>query len=174
MRKIIFVFTTTLLASACPKQDSTPDATPCPMDIELGAERVEGFEAFTTGESAELTVGFQDFIYISASVRLSADEAAGEDQGQLVFQIEIDAEDAYSFKQPFEALDAEADGWRYNDDIRVFFNQFPVPTIVGKEATITARGSLGNCIGLTSSARVTLVDEKQCIEQPDGSLLCDE
>ncbi len=173
MRQIIFLITTALLATACPDQEVAPDATPCPMDIEIGPKRVGDFHAFASGENAELTLGFQGFRYISSSVRIAGDEAQDEDQGVVLFQIAVDGQDEpYSFTHPFKLENEEADGWRYDDGLQVFFNDIPVAETVGKSAAITARGTLGNCVGVYTM-NINIVDEEQCIEQPDGSLLCE-
>lgn len=171
MRKFLFLLASALLASACPTQESAPDATPCSMDVEFGPRRMDDFQAFSNGAKAELVLGFQGFRYISSSVRILAEGAESEKRGSMLFQISLEGQEPYSLRIPFQPAAKEADGWRYGDSLQIFFNDTPVAETVGKNVTIAAKASLGDCVG-TYSVNVKIVDEEQCIEQPDGSLLC--
>ena len=170
MRNIILITSFAFLGTGCPNDPVAPDATPCDMEVEWGPKRTNGFEAFSDGARAELTLGFQGFRYVSSTVRMATDSDA--DRGEMLFQISVEDQETYVVTQPFEVVEEEADGWRYNDDALVFFNDLPPADVVGKEVIVTARGSIGNCRG-AHTATVTVVDDDNCVEQPDGTLLCE-
>lgn len=170
MRTTLFILMTVLLSSACPGDPVAPDATPCAMDVEWGPTRTTAFQPFSDGERAQLTLGFQGFQYVSSTVRMATENTS--ERGKVKFQISVEGQEIYTTNQFIEVLAEEGDGWRYADNILVYFNDIPLSELIGKEATISAQASVENCQE-SYTASVTIVDDDNCIEQPDGTLLCE-
>lgn len=170
MRKLALAATLAALAG-CPAPDAAPDATPCSLELAWGPRRVAGFRAFVDGDRAEITLGFQGFRYISSSLRAElAEEPTPEDR--MWAQIAVDGHEVFTITSTLGMSSRESDGARYADDVLVFFNDIPIPQLVGREADIEVRARVGGCAG-SYRARVTLVDDDDCVEQSDGTLLCE-
>lgn len=160
-----------IVLTGCPAPDAGPDAAPCPMELQWGPRRVTAFRPFVDGDRAEITLGFQGFRYISSTLRAElTEEPTPEDR--MWAQIAVDGHEVFTITAALGMSQREGDGARYADDVLVFFNDIPIPQLVGREADIEIRALVGGCAG-SHRARVTLADDDNCIEQSDGSLLCE-
>lgn len=146
-----------------------PDAAPCPLEVAWGPRRTGEFRAFAEGDHAEITLGFQGFRYVMSSVRFGANGAGDAD---VWFQVGVAGREPYALRQRMTLPPAEPDGWRYRDDVLVFFNDIPIPELVGQDAEVLIRADAGGCQG-NAGATVRLADDDGCIEQADGGLACD-
>jgi hypothetical protein len=157
------------LLSGCPEGSGAPDATPCDVDIEWGYVTDTGdFIAYSDDDDAEIVLGFQGFRYINSVVEIIDTTAT---QATAQFQIDVDGHATYG--QPGGPLTTTTSPRGvYVNDLLVFFNDIPMPELVGRTCTIIARATADGCVG-TYSARVTLVDDENCTEGPDGGLTCE-
>ncbi len=160
------------LAAACSGGDdpAAPDAAPCDLDVQWGAVRDAGFAPFVGGDTAELTLGFQGFRYVASALRVVGAEAG--ERASVTFQVELDGREPYALAAAYDVPPASPDGAHYVANVLVFFNDIPLPQLVGTSALITTRVAVGACRG-SYAATVTLVDDEDCIEQPDGGLACE-
>ncbi len=149
----------------------TPDAMPCNVEVEWG-QRIDGnFQAYTSGDKAELTVGFQGFQYVTSSVRFfNVEEVL--DRASVDFQITVDGHDPYVSIWPDSRLTTASDGSLFINELLVFFTDIPMPQLVGKTTTILSRGHAGSCVGI-HEITVTLADDEQCFELEDGGIECE-
>jgi hypothetical protein len=161
----IALLTTTL--AGCPSTPAQPDAEPCSFTLEWGREVDGVFTRFGDGDLAELTLGFQGFRYVVSAARL-----VGMSTEEMSFRFDIAVAGQAPWNQGGLARPEPASGDSYADYLLVFFNDVPIAELVGREATITARVDAGGCTG-QDGAQLTLADDEQCVEQPDGGLTCD-
>jgi len=164
-------FSTLIFVSAlagCSGGAGVPDATPCGFELEWGYRQGGAFIPFGDGDDAEITLGFQGFRYVISTLRLSNVDGA---LVQLLAQVAVAGEEPFSQRSTFDMPAADPGGDRYIDDVLVFFNDIPIPQLVGKTATVSVRVDASGCIG-THAADLTLTDDDNCIEQPDGGLVC--
>ncbi len=160
-----------LMVSGCPSTPAAPDATPCTMEMQWGPVRDTEFQPFLTNDSAELTKGFQGFLYVLSTLSMvTEDDPTG---AQIVFQIDVDGQEIYTVRQPVtDTVSApNADGVRYFDEARPRFDDIPLPDLIGRNTTITTSLRVGECLGVFV-VDLVLVDEETCIEEEDGSFTC--
>lgn len=157
-----------LLVAGCPSNPSGPDATPCYFEAQWGPDRADSFTPFADNDDAELTLGFQGFLYIKSTLRMNPE--GNPDVGEMTFFIQVEGQDGYSHGAPFE-VPAKEGNFRYADEILVFFNDIPIGQLLGKPVSVTLRVVIDKCIA-THNASVTLKDDNHCTEQPDGTLEC--
>lgn len=157
------------LLTGCPGGGGAPDATPCDVDIEWGHVNDTGdFIAYSDDDEAEIVLGFQGFRYIDSVIEL-IDASAGE----VTAQFQIDVEGHATYAQPGRLLPTTTSPRGvFVDELLVFFNDIPMPELIGRSCTIIARATADGCVG-TYTARVTLVDNENCTEGPDGGLTCE-
>lgn len=153
----------------CPGGEGGPDAAPCELEVSWGPRRAGEFRPFVDGDRAEITLGFQGFRYIMSSLRFDADHP---DDADVWFQVQVAGHEPYALRQRMTLPAEEPDGWRYRDDVLVFFNDIPIPDLIDQEAAIVIRAEAGGCEGL-HGATVRLADDDGCVEQADGGLTCE-
>jgi hypothetical protein len=137
------------------------------LELDWGYRDSGDFIAFDDGDKAEITLGFQGFRYIISTVRVRTTAALAT----LSFRIDVDGHDAYSQASVEELADGP-DGQRHADELLVFFNDIPLPEIIGRNALISLHGEADGCEG-NHAAEVMLVDEVSCIQLENGELECD-
>jgi hypothetical protein len=156
--RILFLVIALAAVTGCSGGDAGPDAA-CSFDLEWGPE-AETFVPFANGDTAEITLGFQGFRYVRSVARL---EGSTADMVRTQFQIDVEGHDAYS--QPgAEVPTRPGNGAQYQDELLVFFNDIPLPELVGREARIVAQSSAAGC-SADYDVTVTLVDEDDTVEQ---------
>lgn len=157
-----------LLATACSAPAPAADAGPdCTVALAWG-HRVGGeFVPFEDGDEAEITLGFQGFRYIWSAARVSDTSASG---AVFDFHVEVSGHAPYSQMGVGVPMTAGPQG-RYADQLLVFFNDIPLPEMVGRDATIVTRVTADGCRG-DDRATVRLVDRDDCIDEQDGGVGC--
>ncbi len=168
MRYLVATTLLALLSAGCPSNPAGPDATPCYFDMEWGPGRVGSFAPFVDDDDAELTYGFQGFLYIKSTLRMNPE--GSPERGDMTFFIQVEGQEGYSHGSPF-IVQAKEGEFRYADEVLVFFNDIPIGELVGKSVTVSSRVVIEKCIG-SHNATVNLRNDNNCIEQPDGSLEC--
>ncbi len=167
----LLAFALTAALTGCPSPSSQPDADPdCEFELEWGRLEQGTFAPFMSGESAEITLGFQGFRYISSILQVSRSTA---DSISIQFQIDVDGHDSYVQAPDSVAVSSGPGNARYAENILVFFNDIPMPELLGRDALVIAQGVADGCTGRYQTT-VTLVDEENCLETADGGLICQE
>lgn len=162
-----------LLATACAAalcgcgSAPTPDAGPppdCAPGVDLEVRGRAGYERVAVAAEAELVLGFQGFKYVVA--RGHAGVLPGTRGGAVVFA--LDGESARS--QPFGDLGFHADGQGafVTDELRVFFNDDPLPELVDHGVTMHLHLDCGD----SSGGHLVLRFDPGCTEGPDGQCVC--
>ena len=154
--------------AACSDPGASPDAPECAADIEWGKNVAGVYQAFRDNDEAEITLGFQGFRYVQSVMRVAG---VASDSASFQFQISVDGQATYVQPAANALLEAGQDGARYSHDVLVFFNDIPMPDLVGRATTVLARGVVSGCRGVYT-ATVRLVDNSNCVDQPDGGSSC--
>jgi len=145
-----------LLVTACSGGDdpkTVADAEPCAMQLEWG-RRVNGvFTPFRDGDQAEITLGFQGFRFIDSVARLRS--VRGK---EATFKLQATLDGRESMVQDAGAFTAkqQADGALYVESLQLFFNDVPMPELIGQNASIVVNATAAGCAA-TAAARVSLV-----------------
>lgn len=154
--------------AGCPGGAAGPDAGPCDLTVEWGHGGAEAFSRFEDGDPAELVLGFQGFRYVRSTMRIPG----GAERSTFWFDIAVDGQEPYQSSAGTRDLDHPGDGSAYAEEVLVFFNDIPMPELLGRSARVTAHGRADGCDGV-HLVEVTVVDEDDCIEAADGGLICD-
>jgi hypothetical protein len=157
-----------LFLAGCPGGDGTPDAGPCAVEVEWGHGVPPAFTGFRDGDSAELVLGFQGFRYVRSTMRLGGDV----ERGTFWFDIVVDGQEPYQSSAGTRDLLRSGDD-SYAAEVLVFFNDIPMPELLGRSTTVIAHARADGCDG-RHVARVTVVDDEDCIEAADGGLVCSD
>lgn len=144
------------------------EAHSCSFELDWGSDGSSGFVPFQDGDHAEIVMGFQGFRYVQSAMRLSSVSA---EVATFSIRIEVDGHEPYSLSDAPAKLSPRSDGALYAERVLVFFNDLPLPQIVGRGALVSTRAVAAGCVGL-DAAQVMLVDEQDCLELSDGSLEC--
>jgi hypothetical protein len=166
--KLILVVLASLVA-ACGGPSTEPEPVPtceAAIEVDWGFDD-QGFVPFDDGDFCELTLGFQGFRYVDSVVRLAGSDAS---EAVLSFRIEVEGQEAYSQKA-VQDLSAGPDGSLLAEDVLVFFNDIPVPELIGQQTTISLHVEAAVCEA-NDSTMVTLVDDEDCVQAPDGGYDC--
>lgn len=137
------------------------------LELDWGYRDNGDFIAFDDGDTAEITLGFQGFRYILSTVRVGSPATFAT----LSFRIDVDGHEPYSQASVEELVDG-ADGQRHAEEQLVFFNDIPLPEIIGRNARISLHGEADGCEG-NHAVEVVLVDEISCVQLENGELQCD-
>jgi len=157
-----------VLAAGCPDSpgpapsDAGPDA-PCDLAVALGVGgRGADFDRLEDGDVAEVIVGYQGFIFLQVIL-----EVRGIAAGQVLapFTISLDGHEPYGDNKRVDLAD-EGGGAAYSAPLSLYFNDFPLPDVVGKncrvDVTVDAQGCTGH-FGVDLELR----DEDPCIHTVD-------
>lgn len=140
----------TLVASACTgshPQEVPEDTAPCYFTIEWGERAGGAFVPFHDGAEAGVILGFQGFRYLQTSVRLQGTSAS---DAFVRFQVTLDGHPTSAQEAGRFHLVTGDDGALYADAVQLFFNDVPMPEIVGHSAEVIVIGTAGKCTGKTS------------------------
>lgn len=162
-------FATLFLFAAC-GPPGAPDAKSCGNTIEVawGTGESGTFTPFAENQDAELVLGFQGFLFIASTLRVEGSETQS---AGVVFTISVDGEDTFTSNSGQTALETGGDGYFYSEEVRAFFNELPLATLVGKAATIQVGVTIDDCVA-TTSATVHLVDNDACIDTGSPEPAC--
>jgi hypothetical protein len=166
-RALVGIITTALLAG-CPGGAGGPDAAPCFFELVWGHRDQGAFVPFADDGTAEVTLGFQGFLFVASTMRLTG---TGAEQATFSFQIEVQGHEPYAQLGSTRRVQPGDDGHRYAEDVLVFFNDIPMPQLIERTAHIRATGRADGCTGI-HEVTVTLI--QGCFENPDGELECDD
>ncbi len=156
-----------LMTAGCPTPPPPPDGGGCTFALEWGKLDAGSFAPFADADPAEITVGFQGFRFIESVVEISGVAAATT---LFNFQIAVEGHPAYVQAASTSTLVRQPSG-ALRADVLVFFNDIPMAELIGRNAQIRATASAAGCRG-TDGATVVLVDQTDCVQQPDGGILC--
>jgi hypothetical protein len=158
-----------LAACATPPQPGL-DAGPCALTVELGravSENDSTFLPFRDGELVDLVFGFQGFRFIQSMARLDSDA------GEVTLEFDIGVEGHPRFQVPGGTFRPRKDGSNaYVDRLLVFFNDIPVPELVGRAVEIRTTVVSGRCTG-RHKASVVFSNRVQCQSEDGGSPCAD-
>jgi hypothetical protein len=143
------------------------DAGRCDLEVQWGRVEAAQFVPFRNGEEAELTLGFQGFLFIESAVKVRGTSDRIVD---LTFQVTVQGQDART-QEVRKDLFPAADGSAQASEVLVFFNDVPRADLLGRTTSILVQAQVGNCSG-RSSVSVTLVDKQACTAPEDGGLIC--
>lgn len=158
--------------SACASSSSpAPVDAGLPIDcatFQLGWGKEEGgqFVPFRDDDTAEITRGFQGFRFIDSVLRVSG--GAQATKITVRFRSVIDGQPApvdaaAAFDLP---ASASPDGARVVPTVQVFYNDTPMPELLGRDDTVEIAATAGTCTARTK-ARVKLA-LGPCQPAPEG------
>jgi hypothetical protein len=146
-----------------PSGDGGADAAACAMTARLGVGgRGAEFVPLEDGDAGEVIVGYQGFIFIQTILELS-----GAPAGQVLapFTISLEGHDPYADNKRVDVTDG-GDGAVYSAPLSIYFNDFPLPDVVGKECTLRVSITQGDCRA-ADDVSLSLRDEDPCIHTVD-------
>jgi hypothetical protein len=156
LREIAALTLALTLAAGCTSSkpsDSPTDAAPCHFTLEWGARTGSTFVPFRDGDPAGVILGFQGFRYLQTSVRL---RGAGTGDVDVRFQVTLEGHAAKTEEAGRFTIAAGDDGALYADGALLFFNDVPMPELLGHSAEVIVVATQGACTG-TTHATVKLV-----------------
>lgn len=146
-----------------PRGDAGLDAGPCEMTARLGVGgRGAEFVPLGDGDVGEVIVGYQGFIFIQAILELT-----GAPAGQVLapFTISLEGHDPYADNKRVDVTEG-GEGAVYSAPLSIYFNDFPLPDVVGKACDVRVSVAHGDCQA-SDDVRLTLRDEDPCIHTVD-------
>jgi len=142
--------------AACSGPNEQPPSPPVKceeLQLEWGRTVNGAFAPFRDGENAEIVLGFQGFRFVDSVARLR-----GAHTKEIAFTLQVtlgtnepSVQDAGKFYGQ-----TGADGALYVTSLFLFFNDQPMPDLLGREAAVRVRATAAGC-NATSTARVTLI-----------------
>lgn len=152
-----------------PKTNGGDGGPGCTFDLAWGHATPTGdWLEFGDGEDAEITLGFQGFRYVESVLKLSGVSAPS---AEFSVRVSVSGQEPYTLPATPVKLSAGAGGALYSEAALVFFNDLPIADLVGQNAEIAVHAEAGGCVGDSHTA-VVLRDDVDCVQQPDGSLVC--
>lgn len=163
-----FAVLAVLVCAACSSSDPTRpdagiDAGPCDLTATLGVGgRGAEFVPLRDGDVGEVIVGYQGFIFIQTILRLE-----GLTEGQVLAPFTIDLEDheSYADNKRVDLVDG-GDGAGYSGPLSLYFNDFPLPDVVGRQCALHVAVTRQGCSS-RYDVTLTLRDEDSCIHTVD-------
>ena len=153
---------------ACPVSPGAPDAQPaCDASPRVAwGRRVNGaFVAFADGDSAEVIRGFQGFRFIDGVAQVSGASAA---QGIFTFQVTVDGHDPSTQSVGRLDLVAGPNGTLEANALQLFFNDIPMPELIGRSADVVLVANVAGC-SAQAHAKVKLTTGS--CQLPDGGIV---
>lgn len=121
--------------------DAGQDAGACAAELSLGQLGSSGFTAYQDGDTAYVTRGFQGFRFIDAAARLK-----GMDLPAAIFRMRVTVEGHDPNSQDTSSgLIQGADGALFAEHVMVFFNDLPMPELIGRKTDIEVRVKSADC-----------------------------
>ena len=147
-----------ILLLGCPSPADDDDDV-SPFDCTMGIWHEDGTWQEAEGADAEMLLGIQGWLWISAQLRTGAD---GPTAANVRFSGEIDGASPFGGSQPNVPL-STADGERYSDEIQVrLVNEDGTAPYIDAQLALEIRATSGTreCI---AAATVTLKDDDPCL-----------
>ena len=171
-RPLGFVPPLLVLLAGCPEEEDlllepTEEAL---FSCVLGALDADGeHDAFEDGGTAELTLGFQGFLFVLVHVLA---EEEGPALADVVASLAPEGDDPFGTTQPEVPFRSTPEG-RLSDEVLVFLPNANIAAWEGRAATLSARirGEGQVCV---ATAEVVLVDEDPCIHTGDEPICPEE
>jgi len=149
---------------------STPvdSGPPCSLQLEWGRMQSGTFVAFKDGDTAEITLGFQGFRFIDSVARIRSGRGSS-----ATFKLQSTVEGGSPRSQDAGPFDGTigADGALYVSNVQLFFNDLPLPDLLGKKVAVIVVANAGGCTG-RANAQVALV-RGGCMDADGGIASCD-
>ena len=157
-----------LVCAGCPGTENThadagADAAPCDLSVSLGVGgRGSDFVPLHDGDVGEVIVGYQGFIFIQTILRIE-----GVTDGQVLapFMVELEGHEPYADNKRVEMIDG-GDGAGYSAPLSLYFNDFPLPDVVGSQCRLSVTVTRQGCSGGVG-VDLILRDEDPCIHTVD-------
>lgn len=143
--------------------EAGPDAAPCDLMITLGTGGpAERFVPFAADDVAEIIVGYQGFIFIQTILAIEPVPA-----GQVIapFTLVMDGREPFGETKRVD-LAAGGDGSAYSPPLTLYFNDFPLPEIVGQRVRVDVQIDRDGCSGRFATD-LELRDDDPCIHVVD-------
>ncbi|HQY60142.1 MAG: hypothetical protein IPF92_16745 [Myxococcales bacterium] len=169
-----------LLACACtgggglaPDADA-PDADACvrPLELSWGRREGAGFTPFRDGDPGKITLGFQGFRFIDGVARLGGTQAKAAS-----FRLQVTVDGHRPSTQDVGRIDLVAgpDGALYAEPLQLFFNDTPLPELLGRNAAVVLRASTpaaGGSGACSAQQSMKLALERGGCQAADGGTEC--
>jgi hypothetical protein len=159
------------LLPAC-LSSSTSDgsgADACAAALVAGHGGAAAFVPYADGDSAEIVLGFQGFLFLDLTLRVGGIEAT---EARVTAQADIEGLATSWINQTMPL--AEGPGpERYAEELLLFFNTSSLADLLGRRGTFTFGIDEGGCRA-SERLDLVLVDLESCVAQPDGGLLCND
>jgi hypothetical protein len=154
-----------------PPAPSTDSAPPCSLQLQWGHKEAGAFIAFKDGDEAKITLGFQGFRFIDSVARITVSPPAAPSSANFRMQTTLDTREPTSQDAgPFDAK-VGPDGALYVEGLLLFFNDTPLPDLIGLTAAVVVVAEAGGCRG-TAHATVKLL-RGGCMDR-DGGTSCND
>lgn len=121
---------------------TTTTATACDLELAWGLRHDGAFVALTDGAEAPVTLGFQGFRFVDGVARVDGTDA---DRARFRFDAEVDGEAPVTQEAGVFDLKLDPDGARYAESVQLFFNDTPMPELVGKGCRTRVTATIGTC-----------------------------
>lgn len=166
---VFFVIAVTGALSGCPEDpddapaDAAADGAACDLAVSLGTGgHGDRFVPLADDDVAEVIVGYQGFIFIQTILKIEAIPA-----GQVLapFTIHLEGHDPYGDNKRVDLTDG-GDGAVYSAPLSLYFNDFPLPDVVGKRCQVAVTVDRQGCTG-HFSADLDLRNDDPCIHFVD-------
>jgi hypothetical protein len=143
--------------------DAGPDAAPCELVVTLGTGGpAERFVPFSAHDVAEVIVGYQGFIFIQTILAIEPVPA-----GQVIapFTLVMDGREPFGETKRVDLTDGD-DGSAYSPPLTLYFNDFPLPELVGQRLRVDVQIDRDGCSGRFAT-ELELRDDNPCIHVVD-------
>lgn len=160
------------LAAACSPAPDTeppkppPDASACVFELLLGQFGSDGFHPYHDGDTGYVTRGFQGFRFIDAAALLS-----GIELNAAVFRMRVRVEGHEPAQQDTSSgLIKGADGTLLAEHLMIFFNDLPMPELVGHKADIEIHVNTPACGAEFQVSLLLAEGECQAVPEDAGAI----
>lgn len=121
--------------------DAGQEAGVCAAELLLGQLGNSGFIPYQDGDTAYVTRGFQGFRFIDAAARLT-----GMDLPAAIFRMRVTVEGHEPNAQDTSSgLTQAADGALFAEHVMIFFNDLPMPELIGRKTDLEVRVKSADC-----------------------------
>ncbi len=141
-----------------------PEEPKQPFECSLGVERMGVYEAGGPQCEAELTLGFQGFLWFDVVVQAGP---GAPKQGRAKLSVSVPAKSPFNSASPLVTFGQyESDGLRLSSHMQVFVSGQDPKELAGQVAQISVRfeSETKECI---TTSQVLLVDNDDCIHTND-------
>lgn len=116
--------------------------TACELDIQWGLRKDGAFVALADGDAAPVTLGFQGFRFVDGVARVEGTDAT---QARFRFDAEVDGQSPVTQEAGVFDLTQGDDGAKYAESVQLFFNDTPMPQLLGRTCQTRVTATVGPC-----------------------------